>query len=1230
MARMVADLTVMAVMAVMAAAAGGEERSIHPSLRVCPSPIFPSYSDCSQGYAPLACSPPREWCDIDTGSAIFVQREGYVVRRSLGKFEMIIRRVGGFKNDLSARVHMSFDKENFPDIVVENVFFIQAPVQYNRYLPAKAMNVSERNVSGDLMWWHWDGRDRIVNIPWNTSINAGNIVRGFQVSLSHENGTDTREFVIFDDISDTGLISFASLQLEAYEGVLLPIDLQRKGGALGKIEVSLQVDTTSPGCNSTINNDFSLLNSTVTWSNGDQDPKTVLLLINDDEATSFFERNFCILLVGSLTDGYSSTRLDGFSAIDPQRSKLHITLLDNDLLSEIQILTGEGHSALNGVSVEVKRISGFSKYISGFYEFYSRDGQKYQNSLAWDVGSGETKSFPLDEFPSLPACNFTSYQIRVTTDKPQLSQSELSCSVAFHLRFITGALVRGGSWAVISARENCTISLSSSTYQLFTNSLSRKLELQVCRNLLSCSISASLQTEDINSTYGTHYTVFPHSISFDASQQLCAPVFVDALPANPDYMGRPRVFKLLLYKDDGFVPESGIIEALVAISNAPVLSVAPLSGACALMSSNAISFVSVVTGDVKRTLSASWSAEFVSPNFISGISLQPSAANFSLTPRNKSLTVGFSLNDDGLYHFGQYSRQIRMTLKSNDALSFPDPFFSSTTVTLVNDVCNLGVAVPVQAVWIYNRTSPHPHVVVNRIDGYEGTLRVRYRAMDGTAINHRDFEVEDGILVWEELDTSTRTINLTFNDVMTFSAGACYINFTLQLYSFDGCVFNNVSYQSTEIRINRDDHEGLGIVGFRESLVEMSQDSFSFLTVERTCGDVGNVTVFFQGVGYEVGSLRWEEGDSSSKTIRFSSGTSTSIPAADWKTSWSQQRFICQGDREAYYEYEVSLSYAYGSFIDPTRSKVLVRVYKDGDSGIISLTAASTFGSPLSSSLPFFLINVSRTVSAGSATVRYVAGGGGAQSCANFVPVVGTRLWSENQFNVQQVKVPIRQPFVVNTTTCRVSVVLERIHDGTSLSATNFFADFWFKKNDLQPGKIVFENSAVEVKESEPEVILFVNRIDGRDGNIRVRYKIESIFSTCQQSSVTYHTTVSDSTGGKNVICSPDNTSFCINSSLSDSCGGGECQIPVRSHYEDALLYNHIKAAGGLLEWKDGESDRKYISIKLFRDATVNQTFPRAFLVSLFDASTDDPACGSECLPTFASDVCDFNTWHHN
>ncbi len=165
---------------------------------------------------------------------------------------------------------------------------------------------------------------------------------------------------------------------------------------------------------------------------------------------------------------------------------------------------------------------------------------------------------------------------------------------------------------------------------------------------------------------------------------------------------------------------------------------------------------------------------------------------------------------------------------------------------------------------------------VNRVDGTDGRVSVRYRLDNETAIGGQDYATTSGILVWEEGDNAAKSIDITVFSDTDFEGSQ---TFTVHLYSATGGAavgngFSRITLQDSTPPPQR------GTLQIADtSLIVSESDNQVIIEIERVGGSDGPVTVEYTTTdGTATGTadyasidsprtLTWPDGDITPRNI---------------------------------------------------------------------------------------------------------------------------------------------------------------------------------------------------------------------------------------------------------------------------------------------------------------------------------------------------------------------------
>jgi hypothetical protein len=390
---------------------------------------------------------------------------------------------------------------------------------------------------------------------------------------------------------------------------------------------------------------------------------------------------------------------------------------------------------------------------------------------------------------------------------------------------------------------------------------------------------------------------------------------------------------------------------------------------------------------------------------------------------------------------------------------------------------NNGVVKFQQSSYTVAETAGSITVPVLRSGSFTGKVSVKYATTVGTANDRSDYFAVNGELVWEDGDSTSKSITVKLIDDSEYEAQE---TFAITLYDPKGGATLG-SKNSTIITITSDDPVRYGQLQFTQLLYEANEeDGFVDIEVRRVNGYDGIITVDYStsdgtalvGEDYlqATGTLTWADKDTDNKTFRA--------------------YLINDVEREGSETIELALTNATGGatlgFREfATISIVLNDVPEVGTIQFENLTSAvlETMGE-----IQIVVKRVGGTL--GVVTVEYETRNDTAIAGIHYSSVMGTLTWNSGENDDKVITIPIVDDSDNNEDRL-FSVLLRNPTGGANLGESTHVVSI---QNDEAEnnGVIQFQNTVYNVNEEDGSVILGLTRTGGFTGIVSARYFTEN------------------------------------------------------------------------------------------------------------------------------------------
>ncbi|MBT8198519.1 MAG: hypothetical protein KJO84_08495, partial [Acidimicrobiia bacterium] len=549
---------------------------------------------------------------------------------------------------------------------------------------------------------------------------------------------------------------------------------------------------------------------------------------------------------------------------------------------------------------------------------------------------------------------------------------------------------------------------------------------------------------------------------------------------------------------------------------------------------------------------------------------------------------------------------------------------ATTTVTIEDDDANPGTILFTVASRAVSEAAATVQIDVERFGGSLGEVTVDYATEEGTASEGDDYAATSGTLTWVDGERDTRSFSVP---IVNDTAEEGSESFTVTLSNPTGGALLGVP--ATEIVTIENDDAANGVLDFSVSEVTVTEGGDVTLTVERTGGSYGAVSVDYQTLNRSAmapddytaasGTLDWADDDTTTRSITITTiDDATDEPAE---------------------EFDVLLSNPTGGARTGAGFAVVTLEDNDlGPTGTLGLFRVAATVGELSSSVT---ISVTRTEGAsGPATVDFVTQDDTAAAGEDYVATSGTLSWEDFDDNARSITIPLTDD-TVDEPDETFFIVLSNA-TGASLDLAADTATITIVDDDLPPvpGTLAVTGET-SVSEAVGPIIYTFSRTGGVDGEVGISYTTTSGTATAGEdfsaesgiltwtdgdgASKTVTVTIFDDavdepherfsmdisnpTGGAslgnaslttlildNDVSGPGTLSIAGGVSVFETVGTAVLAVsrvngfdgPVSVDYatspDTALEGTDFTAVTGTLTWADGDGDDKFISVPMIND----------------------------------------------
>lgn len=434
---------------------------------------------------------------------------------AVGFLQLVTTSVGVFSNDGEAIV------------IVSRIGGSTSPLSVDYFTvdgTAKAGDHYERT-TGQLVWQHGDIADKSIRIRIsNAASDSGKVLeRVFQLRLAYVTGTTLVDnnyraaITIFDVLAQFGKVGF-QIQYDC-RGSVVPASgncyyfredegfatlvVTRTGGLSGEISV----DYIATNATKSAFNDFQGTSGTVTWPNGDMDPKYITINIQRDAEFKPLVEFFQVTLL-------NPSPLE--EVLDQARSVAYVGAIDLD---------GAGSISISALYPEVFETDGLA------YFNFNRSGRGFGSVYVfWETVEGTAEA----------GIDFVQSSGNVSWADGDVSDKQVAISLVNDYNYRFGRLFKEFSVAIVGSSNNTFVDpreerasvtvvddnvqtgfilFADQTFNLATASLSGSAEYSVLEGAAATatltvkraagiqgSLRVRYRTEDRSASSGVHYT----------------------------------------------------------------------------------------------------------------------------------------------------------------------------------------------------------------------------------------------------------------------------------------------------------------------------------------------------------------------------------------------------------------------------------------------------------------------------------------------------------------------------------------------------------------------------------------------------------------------------------------------------------------------------------------------------------------------------------------------------
>ncbi|MDB5970428.1 MAG: hypothetical protein JWQ90_2878 [Hydrocarboniphaga sp.] len=367
-------------------------------------------------------------------------------------------------------------------------------------------------------------------------------------------------------------------------------------------------------------------------------------------------------------------------------------------------------------------------------------------------------------------------------------------------------------------------------------------------------------------------------------------------------------------------------------------------------------------------------------------------------------------------------------------------------------------------------------ISVSRSGGSSGAASVDYASTNGTATAGSDYVAQSGTLDWADGDATDKIISLEISDDSQLEPDE---TFGLSLSGVSGATLGSPA--AATITITNDDAARPGTLQFDASTYFVDEAGGSLLvSVTRADGSDGAASVSYAtsggtataGTDYQAvsGTLDWADGDASPKTFSVPIDNDTAVEANE--------------------TFNLALSAVSGATLgDPALATATIADDESLQPGTLQLGAASYSVGESAGNLS---VTVTRQIgSDGAVSVQYTTGGGTATAGSDYTAASGKLSWADGDTAAKTITITIDGDALfegAETFGLTLGAVTGGAVLGSPSAATATIVDDDVALN----GSIQLSASTYQVTEDGGALQITVNRVDGSDGAVSVKYATSS------------------------------------------------------------------------------------------------------------------------------------------
>ncbi len=649
-----------------------------------------------------------------------------------------------------------------------------------------------------------------------------------------------------NDAPVAGAISLGAATYNVNEnGGSISIPVSRTGGSAGVVSVQFSTG----GGTATAGTDYTAVNQTVSWSNGQTNTQNIVIPILDPHLTS-----------GSKTVNIALSGPTGGATLGSPSSAV-LTIADNDSAGSIQLGSATFSVNENGGSIQipVTRTGGTAGAVSvqfatgGGTATAGTDYASVNQTVSWTDGQSNTQNITI---PILDAhLTSGSKTLNITLSSPA-----------------GNATLGTPNTAVLTIQDNDSagsIQLGAATFSV--NESGGSISIPVSRTGgTTGAVSVQFATGGGTATAGTDYTSVNQTVSWTDGQSNTQSITIPILDAH--LTSGSKTVNITLSNPTG--------TATLGTPNTAVLTILDNDAPAGTIELGSATFsVNENGGSVSIPVSrTNGTAGAVSVQFTTGGGTATAGTDYTAVNQTVSWTDGQS-NTQSITipildaHLIGGSKTVNITLASptgNATLGTPN-----TAVLTIQDNDSAGSIQLGAATFSVNESGGSISIPVSRTGGSTGAVSVQFATGGGTATAGMDYTSVNQTLSWTDGQSNSQNVTIPILDPH-LTSGSKTVNITLSNPTGSA----TLGAPNTAVLTILDNDTPAGTIGLGAATFSVNENGGSIsIPVSRASGSSGAVSVQFStgggtataGTDYTAvnQTITWSSGDSSSKTVNI-------------------------------------------------------------------------------------------------------------------------------------------------------------------------------------------------------------------------------------------------------------------------------------------------------------------------------------------------------------------------